>query len=130
VTPDEQEQHYQQHGEEIVGKVCHGDTHEDRILEWFNFCGCGQPETMLTLLHAVLREFAKRHSGPDGEWEQSWRNIETLLHGKETPGLYYTYLNWMDGHELIEHGGGIGGSWLTDKGRAMLVVLDAWEPES
>ena len=32
----------------------------------------------------------------------------------------------LDYKGFTEHGGSIGGCWLTDKGRRLLTVLDAW----
>ena len=79
------------------------------LSEWF--CGCGSPEAACRRLLDILalcplydnREAFKRLVPDDG--------IEMLL--------LYT----LDHFDLIEHGVGIGGSWLTDKGTQVREAL-------
>lgn len=41
-------------------------------------------------------------------------------------GLLQFMMYILDHKGFTEHGGSIGGCWLTDKGRRLLTVLDAW----
>lgn len=77
-------------------------------------CGCGYAEERLALVRQVLRDCPlyederwRSYSGPLGEW----------------------LLSIMSHADLIEHGSSIGGSWITEKGKRFLAVLEdeaAW----
>lgn len=117
-------------GEVIVGKEVYGDTHTDRLVEWFGLCGCGEPETALLLARDILGLFERTtQKGDLDAWRRANEEVDRRLCHDTEPGLYYSYLNWLDGLGVIEHGGGIGGSWLTPEGERILAVLRAWEPE-
>lgn len=77
-------------------------------------CGCGNPETAYKLVHDLLR------LAPF--YEHSYDEIAGLI---GTPGAYHIVLGALDHAHLIEHGSGIGGSWLTPKGEWCLGALDA-----
>lgn len=77
-------------------------------------CGCGNPETAYKLVHDLLK------LAPF--YEHSYGEIAGLI---GTPGAYHLVLGSLDQAGLIEHGGGIGGSWLTPKGKWCLWVLDS-----
>jgi hypothetical protein len=80
--------------------------------------------------------------GPEGGAE-AWRQIGDLLalapfydHRAAVrtrigggPGVEDMVLYALDGAGLIEHGGGIGGSWLTAKGRHYLSLMRRYEWE-
>lgn len=80
-------------------KVIYDDLHA---------CGCGLFESRIEFLKNTLNEFPLYKSAwphrdmPLGEW----------------------FLCLLDDAELIEHGYSIGGSWLTDKGKRFLAVLN------
>lgn len=76
------------------------------------FCGCGCPEEAYALVRDILN-LAPFYDNPEA--------IETLT-GK---AAYYFVLYQLDRCDLIEHGGGIGGSWLTDRGKLYLPLLNA-----
>lgn len=83
------------------------------IYDDLGFCGCGQPEEALKLVLTLLRLAPFYDSRPE---------IEALL---PDPGVQMIVLYTLDHAELIEHGGGVGGSWLTDKGERFLALLEA-----
>jgi len=67
-------------------------------------CGCGNPEDAYDLIRKLL------DAAPF--WEDP--NAVRDLIGQ--PGAYHIVLGSLTRVELLEHGGGIGGSWLTPKG--------------
>lgn len=70
-----------------------------------DLCSCGRPEDALAELLDVLN-----HHGPgdDGEFDGG-----PTVYGYTGPTLMLYVLGaW----ELAEHGGGVGGAWLTDLG--------------
>jgi hypothetical protein len=76
-------------------------------------CGCGYAEARLELVREVLRDCPL--------YDGTWRKYDTPL--------AEWLLCLMDAAGLIEHGGSIGGSWITEKGKRLLAVLeaeDAW----
>lgn len=92
------------------------------FFEDWGWCGCGSPEAPAKLVLDVLRcapfyEPANRLS------------LTTLL---PNDGLFYFVLYMLDRADLIEHGGSVGGAWLTDRGKAVLQSLEtlvATDPE-
>ena len=83
------------------------------LAEWF--CGCGAPDEACARLLDVLR-LCPLHSNREA--------FERLVPGD---GWQMLLLYSMTNYDLIEHGGSVGGSWLTDKGRE---VRDALEREA
>lgn len=81
-------------------------------------CGCGNPEHAWQLIASLLN-LAPFYEHPDAVTE---------LIGQH--GAYHIVLSALTRADLIEHGGSIGGSWLTPKGkwcqRALAGVTD-WE---
>lgn len=77
--------------------------------DWF--CGCGNPEEAAKTLMVLLR-FCPLHNHRD--------ELESMI---PDVGLRHLVLYSLENHGLIEHGGSIGGSWLTDKGKAVLAAL-------
>lgn len=103
----------------------------DDIRNWIlspvglGFCGCGQLDMALRLLRDVLTEIGKRGDDED-VWRQSVATVDVMLAAETHPGLYYSYLYWLDSKGLIEHGSGVGGSWLTEDGSDLLAALDRY----
>ena len=64
------------------------------------------------------------------EYKDVLERYKTDLHIDDDDSLQAGLLQFMmyvlDRNGLTEHGGSIGGCWLTDKGRRLLTVLDAW----
>lgn len=90
----------------------------DEALEWvrdviyddLHACGCGYFESRLEFLRDTLRDFPLYQS------EEIW--------GKYTEPVAEWFLCFLDGAELIEHGGSLSGSWLTAKGKRLLSLLE------
>lgn len=66
-------------------------------------CGCGSSEDLAVKAIELLIDFEKPH--PD-------RRID--VYGQS---FWELMAHWMDSVHLIEHGGSIGGAWLSEKGK-------------
>ena len=76
------------------------------------WCGCGIPESAA----ARLRDVLALHPLYDHRKE-----FEQLL---PDSGFQHLILYILDHFDLTEHGSGVGGGWLTDKGKAVLEALN------
>jgi hypothetical protein len=75
-------------------------------------CGCGNPADTWELIHEVLS------LAPFFE-DQRWKQVEDIL------GRAYDFvLGVLSDADLLEHGGSVGGSWITDKGRWLLQAIE------
>ena len=91
--------------------------------DYLGWCACGNPEEALIFMQEVLELLHARQHGDDRKTiiEVLRKKLGEELH----PGLYWSYLYMLDSEGLIEHGFNISGSWLTEKGRAVLAMLEA-----
>jgi hypothetical protein len=82
-------------------------------LDWF--CGCGEPAAAAAALLRLLRLHPLYdHREEIGEWLPD-TGVEMLL-------LYH-----LAARDLTEHGGTVGGAWLTEKGEQVRDALAAEE---
>ena len=88
---------------------------EARWIEEMKFCGCGAPEETREWLGKVMAIIGKRRTP---EWA-SWDEVEATIQGDKS-SLTYFVLYVLDAMGLTEHGGSVGGCWLTEKGRKLL----------
>ena len=75
-------------------------------------CGCGQPEQAARFLHEMLKLCP------------FFENREALKAKLPDDGLEYFVLYILDHLDVIEHGGGVGGAWLSEYGKSVLEALD------
>lgn len=90
----------------------------DLFSEQMQLCGCGRPEAAYELVRDLLA------------LAPFWENPEEVQQRIGEPGAYHIVLCTMERADLIEHGGSLGGSWLTPKGEWYLKALqsiDDWE---
>ncbi len=76
------------------------------------FCGCGSPEAAASTLRDILALHPLYTHRPE---------IEQLI---PHDGLQDLVLYTLDHFGLTEHGGTIGGGWLSEKGTAVLEALN------
>lgn len=76
------------------------------------FCGCGSP----TLAAERLRDLLALHP--------LHSNREAFEAFVPDAGIAELLLYTLDHFELTEHGGTVGGAWLSDKGKAILEALN------
>jgi hypothetical protein len=79
------------------------------IIEEMNLCGCGT-DAHWVVVQRILDLAAKPHDEREGKgfYQDEWWEFSAKV---------------MDGWGLLEHGGGIGGAWITDDGRLLLEFL-------
>jgi hypothetical protein len=80
------------------------------LSEWF--CGCDSPKAACRALRDLL-SLHPLYEHRD-EFEQFVPDV----------GLQALLLYTLDHFDLTEHGGTVGGGWLTDKGKALLAALN------
>lgn len=78
------------------------------------FCSCGCPNEAADWLANVLRAHEL------GGLERAQALDELMPHKMSR----YVILYWLDDRGWTEHGGNVMGAWLSEKGRAALLVLD------
>lgn len=83
------------------------------------FCGCGDPEGALEFLRDTLNLLNK-------EFDERWEGMQKRF--PDNP-MSWTYLYMLDDKGLTEHGSNIRGCWLTDKGKAVLELLNKYTSE-
>jgi hypothetical protein len=77
-------------------------------------CGCGQPEEQ----HTLIREALKHFNRTSGSWDsvEGMPGLVKLV--ASNPEAAAEFIAHVLAHEsLLEYGGSVGGSWLTDRGR-------------
>jgi hypothetical protein len=108
--------------EEYQTWLAHPDTPPLHELQWAHnvvdselpFCGCGDPDECWDWLRALLALMA---CGSNGQ------AVVDYLGGYNAPNQLL--LGVLDKAGLAEHGTGIYGGWLTDKGQRLLAVMCA-----
>lgn len=97
--------------------------------ETLKWCACGNPDEALGFMRDVLATMKARSDeniGPFDEpyaesaWAKRTAELDAAL-GDGMLGLSYLYM--LDSHGLTEHGGSVGGSWLTGEGERVLALL-------
>jgi hypothetical protein len=88
------------------------------LAEQLGMCGCGRPEDAYNFVRSVLACFDRRN----GPWVDAEEKVAELL-AKTDPALVaHVFSHLLNGRgalhakEPLEHGGAIGGSWLTPFG--------------
>lgn len=121
---------------------------KDFYYEKLNFCGCGSPSDTLYVIRNVLNVIKLREDRWDSEdyyirqheyYELHKKEIKESLNLKEekvigdkfylNEGVVQIVLNVLDCCGVLEHGGSIGGSWLTNYGKELLEYLNALSNE-
>ncbi len=81
--------------------------------EILGFCGCGNPDSAMVFVRDILRLLEERK----GFGEEIKKELPS-------DGIYYFVLYMLDNKGLTDHGGSIGGSWLSDKGKEVLADIE------
>lgn len=91
----------------------HYQSKKSYLQSELGFCGCGDPDAAMVFVRNTLKLIGERK-----EWGEG---VE-----KEIPneGAYYFVLYMLDHKGLTEHGGSVGGSWLSSKGDEVLKDIE------
>lgn len=96
------------------------------------FCGCGNPEDALGVIREYLSVLKVRHDTKDWSYAKYQEGITAIIgKGPMADGLEMLVAYLCDDRKLSEHGGSVGGAWLTVKGESFLrdlLWLKAQEP--
>ena len=92
-----------------VGLSGHGDLITESVNHLMGWCRCGNPEDVTAMAFLYLTAVENKVGYKDGQEitgipDEAW--------------LLLSYI--CDGLEWTEHGGSVGGSWLTDTGKEAL----------
>ena len=92
---------------------------------FFKFCSCGNPENVMQIVGDFLKlyheyEQLRPEDYHSPEYKTYELKRETWFNTNENLHLFLLY--YLDSVEFMEHGSGVYGSWITDKGKAFLVV--------
>jgi len=102
--------------------------------EKLRWCGCGNPEDALAFMRDIMQVMKDGSDGNRSElgvpyeqsaWAKRAKQLEEMLPGPL--GLSYLYM--LDHLGLTEHGGSVGGSWLSEEGEKALELLKAGDLE-
>jgi len=86
------------------------------------FCNCGNPH--LNLLY-ILGGFELIYEKGNERYNEKYQERVVKHFGSLEAALFFYY--WTETLELTEHGGSVYGSWLDDKGEALLEMLREWK---
>ena len=99
------------------------------MYEKLGLCGCGSPEDSYEAIRRYLhvRKDAHDDTLPYNEIHDRYMSD---LHINCSDELQYGILQFLmyilDSRGFTEHGGSIGGCWLTESGEMLMIVLDTW----
>lgn len=103
--------------------------------EKLNFCGCGRPWDILYTIKCVLNTVKRKYDKDyNCNYELYEKELKENLNLKEndlriTDGVIQIVFNVLNNCDVLEHGGGIRGSWLTKYGEKLLEDLNALSDE-
>lgn len=78
-----------------------------KLIDELKICGCGNPEMVYRLIHVVMKEI--RESG---------------VRTDDYVGYYAYMIYQLNEQGFLDHGSGIYGSWVTEKGEKLIKALD------
>jgi len=80
-------------------------------------CGCNRPETAYELVRDILNLAPFYEDG-------NWRTVSSLI---GSDGAFQIVVGLLSKLDLLEHGGSMGGSWLTKKGEYVRDLVNRHE---
>lgn len=102
---------------------CHYENeHQACHYAVLHLCGCGSPEEAYNFCRDALALFDRRGTN-DNPPTKEWVNAETMLVSlvKERPAeAAHVLAHFLSHLKLTEHGGTVGGSWLTENGTRII----------
>ncbi len=95
---------------------------QERHFNQLNLCGCGRPEEAYNFIRDILTVCDRRGCNtkpPTKEWLDIETEITKLIE-KEPGTAAHVLLHFLDQRGVLEHGSGIGGSWLSAAGEEIV----------
>lgn len=87
------------------------------------FCGCGNPDDAYGALRDTLDAYDNDEAR--GGWDGRVQRTKDWW-AKLGDGYAHLLLYFIDAAGLLEHGGSVGGSWLSEDGKLVLGFLRQW----
>lgn len=128
---------YMAYNNEVI-KGCREEWYEESLIKpLLNFymhekimlCECGSPEDTYEVIRRYLH-IRKAHFRDNLSYDLVKESYNVNLHMDYSDSIQYGMLLFLmyvlDDYGFTEHGGGIGGCWLTEDGERLLTVLDEW----
>lgn len=104
---------------------CHYDTDQQVYhFAYLKLCGCGDPEGAYNFCRDALKFFDRRNE----PWINAQDALRDLISSKPEMAAH-VFAHLLSELDLLEHGGSVGGSWLTEKGQ-QIVDAPAAEEDS
>ncbi len=98
---------------------CHYENeHQAAHYGLLKLCGCGLPENAYNFCRDALACFDRRgchDEPPTREWIDAEDALKELIK-KRPDDMAHVLAHLLTHLDLLEHGGSVGGSWLTDDG--------------
>ena len=80
-------------------------------------CGCGNPEEAYSFCYGILKLCDRRDRS--AKWIDAQGAVKELIR-REPEIAAHTFLHLLTNLDLLEHGGSVGGSWLTTDGEKIV----------
>lgn len=78
-----------------------------KLVDELGICGCGCPDQVYRRIHVVMKEISKKGTRTD-----------------DTVGYYNYMIYQLNEQGFLEHVSSIFDSWITEKGKKLIEVLD------
>lgn len=119
---------------------CHySNEHQAAHYGLLGLCGCGQPEDAYNFCRDALACFDRRGCNddpPTRDWINAGEALEKLIKSQPEAAAH-VFAHFLNHLKLLEHGGSVGGSWLTKDGARIIDIGpvtdeldDDWEEKS
>lgn len=105
---------------------------EESLKEFYHeigLCGCGNPEFTYEVIRQILNIQSKRFDSAE-TYKERQKHFSDLCNSSMDNENYYGLIQFvlyiLDDKGFLEHGGSIGGAWLSEKGTIYLDLLNVW----
>ena len=101
---------------------CHYQTEKHAFhYAFLGMCGCGSPEDAYNFCRDVLTKFDRRANHEDDKlpWVMAEDEVKKLILERPDDAAH-VLSHLLSERKLLEHGGSVGGSWLTKWGEQLV----------
>jgi hypothetical protein len=119
---------------EKSGDVSYGDLINYMHINILSFCGCGNPYDNIEFVANGLELIKEHRELGDSLSETREESIKRFGEYKKAREEFFGgdrmanfMLYWLDANEFTEHGSGVGGSWIDEKGYDFLELFEMLE---
>ena len=100
----------------------------DLIYKKLNLCGCGSPVEIAFMIKDILKAINNKTNNNNLDFDIQWKQYDMELFntiGISSSNIVYEFvLKVLDSVDVLEHGGSIGGAWLSDYGKELLCAYE------